>query len=313
MKAFDGYHPTVLLVYFCSVLLVAMFVTNPIIQLSALLGGILFCGMLLGRRALPGNIAFYLSMFVLVAITNPLFSHNGVTPLFFLNGNPVTLEAFVSGAAIGVTVIGVMLWCRSLGEIMTSDKLLWLFGRVLPKFSLILSMALRFIPLFRRQLRRVSRAQRAMGLYSSRGYVDRLRGALSCIGRDTKTGSVIRRVSNAIKIFSIMVTWSLENAIETADSMRARGYGIKGRTSFSLFRFYRSDGAVLACSAALLILSLVGVGMGDCTFYFYPRISPLPHTPLAIVSYIAFAALSLLPFIIEVKEALVWKYCISRI
>ena len=293
MKAFDGYHPTVLLVYFCSVLLVAMFVTNPIIQLSALLGGILFCGMLLGRRALPGNVAFYLSMFVLVAITNPLFSHNGVTPLFFLNGNPVTLEAFVYGAAIGVTVIGVMLWCRSLGEIMTSDKLLWLFGRVLPKFSLILSMALRFIPLFRRQLRRVSRAQRAMGLYSSRGYVDRLRGAL--------------------RVFTAMVAWSLENSVETAASMRARGYGIKGRTSFSLFRFYRSDCAVLACSAALLILSLVGVGTGECAFYFYPRISPLPHTPLAIVSYIAFAALSLLPFIIEVKEALVWKYCISRI
>ena len=188
MKAFDGYHPTVLLVYFCSVLLVAMFVTNPIIQLSALLGGILFCGMLLGRRALPGNIAFYLSMFVLVAITNPLFSHNGVTPLFFLNGNPVTLEAFVYGAAIGVTVIGVMLWCRSLGEIMTSDKLLWLFGRVLPKFSLILSMALRFIPLFRRQLRRVSHAQRAMGLYSSRGYVDRLRAA-----RLYRNGRVVAR------------------------------------------------------------------------------------------------------------------------
>ena len=70
---------------------------------------------------------------------------------------------------------------------------------------------------------------------------------------------------------------------------------------------------MLACSAALLILSLVGVGTGECAFYFYPRFSPLPHTPLAIVSYIAFAALSLLPFIIEVKEALVWKYCISRI
>ena len=163
MKAFDGYHPTVLLVYFCSVLLVAMFVTNPVMQLSALLGGILFCGMLLGRRALPGNIAFYLSMFVLVAITNPLFSHNGVTPLFFLNGNPVTLEAFVYGAAIGVTVTGVMLWCRSLGEIMTSDKLLWLFGRVLPKFSLILSMALRFIPMFRRRWDCILRAAMSIG------------------------------------------------------------------------------------------------------------------------------------------------------
>lgn len=55
MKAFDGYHPTVLLVYFCSVLLVAMFVTNPIIQLSALLGGILFCGMLLGQARAAGK------------------------------------------------------------------------------------------------------------------------------------------------------------------------------------------------------------------------------------------------------------------
>lgn len=49
-------------------------------------------------RPFCGGIAFYVSMFLLVAVTNPLFSHNGVTPLFYLNGNPVTLEAFVYGA-----------------------------------------------------------------------------------------------------------------------------------------------------------------------------------------------------------------------
>ena len=42
MKAFGNYHPTVLMTYFLSVLLVVMFVPNPVLQLSALLGACAF-------------------------------------------------------------------------------------------------------------------------------------------------------------------------------------------------------------------------------------------------------------------------------
>ena len=35
-----------------------------------------------------------------------------------------------------------------------------------------------------------------------------------------------------ITILSIMVTWCLENAIETADSMKSRGCGLPGRSAF---------------------------------------------------------------------------------
>ena len=83
MKAFANYHPAVLLLYFLSVLLVGMFVTNPVLQLTMLLGAVLFCLMLPHRS---GGAGFYVPMFLLVAVTNPLFSHNGVTPLFYLNG-----------------------------------------------------------------------------------------------------------------------------------------------------------------------------------------------------------------------------------
>ena len=38
MRAFGNYHPLVLMAYFLSVLLVSMFVQNPVLQLSALLG-----------------------------------------------------------------------------------------------------------------------------------------------------------------------------------------------------------------------------------------------------------------------------------
>lgn len=111
----------------------------------------------------------------MVAVTNPLFSHNGVTPLFFLNGNPVTLEAFAYGAAIAVAVIGVMLWCKCMGEIMSSDKFLWLFGRPFPKISLVLSAALRFIPLFVRQSKEVSRAQKARGFILQKAMLIKLK------------------------------------------------------------------------------------------------------------------------------------------
>lgn len=293
MSAFEKYHPTVLFVYFLSVLLVAMFITNPILQLFVMLGGGLFCGMLTRRRNFIGDFGFYISMFLLVAVTNPLFSHNGVTPLFFLNGNPVTLEAFIYGIAIAVMVIGVMLWCRCFSEVMASDKILYLFGRVLPKLSLVISMALRFIPMFKRQMRKVSSAQKTMGIYSSKG--------------------IVNKVQSATRVLMAMISWSFENALDTAASMKARGYGLKGRTHFSLFRVHAEDGVLLAVSVLLLGLTLIGTATGEIAFYYYPRIGELPASPMAIITYIASGILSFLPFIIEVKEMLTWKYCISKI
>ena len=293
MKAFGNYHPGVLMTYFLSVLLIAMFVQNPILQSLALLGGILFCLVIQRKSAIAGNIGFYVPLFLIVAITNPIFSHNGVTPLFFLNGNPVTLEAFIYGIAIAITVIGVMIWCKCYSEIMTSDKFLYLFGKPIPKLSLILSMALRFIPMFKRQMHKVSRAQKAMGLYSSKSFTD--------------------KIKSYMLTFMAMISWSLENSMETSASMKARGYGIKGRTNFSMFRFYADDAVLLAICAFLLGITIAGTAMGETAFYYYPRISELNLSPYAITVYAAFGILSFLPFIIEVKEAFKWKYYISKI
>lgn len=293
MKAFGNYHPAALMIYFLSVLLVAMFVSNPVLQILAMLGGILFCIMLQRRSEIGGNIGFYVPMFFLIAVTNPLFSHNGVTPLFFLNGNPVTLEAFIYGIAIAVMVTGVMMWYKCYSEIMTSDKFLYLFGKAIPKLSLILSMTLRFIPMFKRQMHKVNRAQKAMGLYSSKSFTDKIR--------------------SAARVFMAMISWALENSMETSASMKARGYGMKGRTSFSLFRFHTGDCILLTVCIMLLGITVSGVAAGETVFYYYPRISGLNLTPYAAAVYISFGILSFLPFIIEVKEAVVWKYYISKI
>ena len=137
--------------------------------------------------------------------------------------------------------------------------------------------------------------------------------AQACIGRDTKNGSVFRRVGNAVKIFSIMVTWSLENAIETADSMRSRGYGLPGRTAFSIYRFDDRDKAALAwlifCGAYLLS----GWMAGGTYFRYYPTVKNAAWTPMTVSFMCVYLALVLTPVILDRKEDRQWNSLQSTI
>ena len=293
MNIFSSYHPAVLLLYFAAVLLVAMFTANQVLLCLALLGGVCFCTLLERSKNFWHNLAFYIPLFLMIAVTNPLFSRNGVTPLFFLNGNPVTLEAILYGLDIAVMLVAVMYWFKCYNHIMTSEKVLFLFGRVIPKLSLLLSTALRFVPLFKAQIKKIHQAQKAMGLYTGSSYVDKLRGA--------------------VRVFSAMLTWSLENAIDTGDSMKAHGYGLKGRSHFALFRFTVRDGMLLGVSILLLVFVLLGLMLKETAFSFYPRLTPIRTTPLALAAYIAFGLLAFLPFIIEVEENIRWKALLSSV
>ena len=251
---FSGYHPTINFLYFALVLLFSMCLMHPVYLAISLTGALTYDIYLKGRKAVRFAVMGLLPMAVLAALVNPAFNHEGATILTYLpSGNPLTLESMLYGVAAAVMLASVVLWFSSYNAVMTSDKSVYLFGRVIPALSLVLSMALRFIPKFKAQMQTVSEAQ-------------------ACIGRDTKNGSVIRRVSNAIKIFSIMVTWSLENAIETADSMRARGYGLPGRTAFSIYRFDDRDKAALAWLIFCGAYILSGWMAGGTYFRYYPTV-----------------------------------------
>ncbi len=293
MKAFESYHPFVTLVYFLSVLSISMFVMNPIIEITALIGAFLFCITVQKPSDTLKNTGFYLVMFLLVTLTNPLFSHSGNTVLFTLGNIPVTLEALLYGGSIALTVIAVMLWCKCYSLVFTSDKFLYLFGKAIPKLSLIISTALRFIPLFKKQFFKVTKAQKAMGIYSS----------------DT----ALEKIKSTGRVFVSTISWSLENSMETSSSMKSRGYSNKNRSNFSVFKFERRDAVFSAVCVLLLLNVLFGVSQGVLEFEYYPVIAYKKITPIGILSYISFFTLSVLPFIIEVKEAILWKYYVSRI
>ena len=287
--AFSGYHPIINFLYYALVLLLSMCLMHPVYLAISLTGALAYDVYLKGKKAVRFAVMGLLPMTVIAALVNPAFNHEGQTMLTYLpSGNPLTLESILYGVAAAVMLASVVLWFSSYNEIMSSDKFVYLFGRMIPALSLVLSMALRFIPKFKVQMQTVSEAQ-------------------ACIGRDTKNGSVFRRVGNAIKIFSIMVTWSLENAIETADSMRSRGYGLPGRTAFSIYRFDDRDKNVLAWLIFCGAYILSGWLAGGMYFRYYPTVKTVLWTPLTISFMCVYLALVLTPVILDRREDRQWK------
>lgn len=289
INSFENYHPLVNFYYFSFVIVCSMFFMHPIFLIISLTSAFIYSVVLKGRRALKFNILYMLPLMLITALINPAFNHEGVTILFYLKGgNPITLESIVYGIVAATMFISIIVWFSCYNEIMTSDKFIYLWGRIIPSLSLIFSMVLRFVPKYKAQIKVISNAQKA-------------------IGRDVTKGNIIRRARNGIKILSIMVTWALENAIETADSMKARGYGLKGRTSFSNFKFSKRDKIVLFLMIVLSLIVIIGVLMKVNRIRYFPRIKIARNTIFTIIVDISYFLFCVMPIILTVIDEIRWK------
>ena len=286
--AFSACHPAVNLLYFLLVLLFTMFLLHPVTLGVSLVCALAYAVVLNGRAAVRFGLRFLLPLMVLAAVINPAFNHQGVTILGYLpTGNPLTLESILYGLAAACMLAAVVAWFSCCTAVLTTDKLVYLFGRVIPALSLVLSMTLRFVPRFTAQFRAVREAQRG-------------------VGRDVTQGGVVQRARHAVTVLSILVTWSLENAIETADSMKSRGYGLPGRTAFSLYRLDGRDKAMLAWLAFCGFYLFAGALAGGLDWQYYPAVRGALSGAFPWSFQALWLALCLTPLILNGREARRW-------
>lgn len=295
MSEFKSYHPIVNFTYFVFVIGFSCTFLHPMCLCISLVSGFTYSVMLKGKKAIKNNLTYMLPMLVVMAFINPVFNHEGATIIKYLpSGNPLTLESIVYGLCASAMIVSVICHFSCYNEVMTSDKFIYLFGKIIPAMSLIISMTLRFIPKFSAQLKVVTNAQK-------------------CMGRDVSNGKLMKRVKHGLNILSIMTTWSLENAIETTDSMKSRGYGIPGRTAFSIFTFAKRDKKALICILLLGIYTLVGNLMGGMYFSFFPSMKAGDVSAFGVSVFVAYLLLCICPVIIEVWEVRKWKALRSKI
>lgn len=283
MRTFEQYHPIAAAAYFAAAAGVAMFSMDPVLLGLSLAGAVAML-ISVGGFGTWRSHGWMLLLFLAMAILNPLTHHDGITVLLVVNNRPITLEACLYGVAAAGMVLGALYWFRGFSRVMTSDRLLVLLGGISPRLSLVVSMALRYVPLFTRQLGKVHQTQRALGLYREENAIDRCRSGLS--------------------VFSIMTTWALENGVITADSMTARGYGLRRRSHFRQTPFIKADGMLLFTSILLAAAALWGAA--GRSIRYYPAFAQSPMTVRVWVGYAAYGILLLIPHFIAAKEAILW-------
>ena len=284
--AFSDCHPAVNFFWFAAVILITMLNSHPVFLGISFLGAVFYSARLQGwQRIVKFNLLGTLPVMVIVAFMNPAFNHYGVTTLFYLKTGPVTVEAIVYGLVLASMLFISILWFSCYNKVMTTDKFVYLFGRVIPALSLVLSMVFRFVPRFGQQLTVIRNGQKA-------------------IGRDIKNGNILKKMRHGITIFSVLVTWALENALDTSDSMRARGYGLKGRSAFSVFHFEYRDGIISGILFGLMAVYFGGTAVGITFAQYDPKIQigGLPITPASIIVYLAWAGFCFFPVILGVLE-----------
>lgn len=117
-----------------------------------------------------------------------------------------------------MTVAAVILWLCCIFELITADKVVYLFGRISPGLSLFLSILLRAVP--------------RIGVRAGQIEISR-----EGIGRGIRQGNLWQRARNLCALISILLTWTMEDFVESASSMKSRGSALKGRTAYSIYRF----------------------------------------------------------------------------
>ena len=209
---FSSYHPVINLIYFATALAGIILFRHPVFLAISFAASFAWSVKLRGKRGLVFDLCL-IPMVLLYAGIYASYNHFGVTDLAanFI-GNEITLESIVYGLVLGTTAAAFLMMFSCFLEVFSVDKIVYLFGKISPRLSLMLSVALRMFGRVRVRASQIETAQRG-------------------IGRSVHQGSLWQRMKNGVRELSILITWTLESFLESGFSMKSRGCGMRGRTA----------------------------------------------------------------------------------
>lgn len=288
---FDSYHPAINFIFFAVVIVCTVYIKHPVFLMISFVSAFIYSVKLKGKKACIFNLLL-IPAIVVYALYYSHYNHFGITNIKsnFI-GNQITLESIVYGGVLGMIIASVIMWMICVFEIITTDKVIYLFGKISPKLSLFLSILLRSVPRIK---------ERAVKIEKSR----------QGIGKGIGQGTLVQRMGHLIALISIVITWTLEDFVESAVSMKSRGYSLKGRTAFSIYRFdYRDRSLVLGMFSCMTVIWMAMV-LDQTKVLYDPMIVMNPVTPMSYVFYIVYTIFLLFPFGLQLYAE--WSFKRSR-
>lgn len=277
---FEACHPAVNLIYFAAVIFGMLAFQHPVFLLISFLCAFAYSIKRNGGKALVFNLCL-IPCIVAFALYYSGYHHFGMTVLRqnFI-GNNMTVEALVYGIVLGVSLSGVVIWMSCVYSVFSSDKVVYLFGKASPRLSLFLAILLRMVPRIKGEAKRIHTARRGLG-------------------KGIDQGSLWQRLKNGIRIFSMLISWTIGSLATMSDSMRSRGSMLRGRTAFSIYRFDHRDRAYVVVLFACLTLTIMAILLGLTDMVYDPLIVWNPIKACNILFYAGYAILCLMPLMLE--------------
>ena len=277
---FEKCHPAVNFIYFTTVIAGMIVFQHPIFLLISFVCAFIYSIKRNGWKALIFN-AVLLPCVAAFALYYSSYTHFGVTVLQQnVIGNNMTLESLVYGFVLGIVVAGVLIWFSCVHSVFTTDKVVYLFGKVSPRLSLFLAIILRMVPRIKKEAKQINTAQQG-------------------IGRGANQGNLWQRIRNCIRIFSMLITWTIDSLTTASESMRSRGSTLRGRKAFSIYRFDNRDRTYVVGNFACLTVIFMAVMLKQTDIIYDPRIIMTPVTTMSYVFYTGYAVFCLMPLGLE--------------
>ncbi|WP_153733079.1 energy-coupling factor transporter transmembrane component T [Sporosarcina obsidiansis] len=284
-------HPFVMFFYYICVGFFAMYFNHPIFLLAGCLALIAVNFTHDGGQAMKQWAPWMIGMTLLIILINPFINSRGTHIFFYFRGKQVTLEATLYGVVTSMSLLMILLLFISLNIVLNGNKLLFIFSRILPKTAFLVMLSIRFVPLLKRRLTEIQDVQRLKGMTITQG-------------------TLRERAKSGMSILQILLSWSLEEAIETADSMKARGYGLGKRKPYIPYRMNKSDKRWLVYLVLLFTVCVVGGFLGYGKIIIYPALGTLHLYLLDWLVFVSSLAIALFPVFVEGREQLKWNYSI---
>lgn len=289
---FSRCNPLVNLIFYMGTFAFCMIFMHPVCLIMEMLSSFGYYIYLAKKKAFK-VLAGLIPLFVLISLINPLFNTRGNTILFFVGERPYTFEALIYGMSVAAMFTSVIIWFFTYNIIITKDKLTYLFGNIMPSVSLVFTMILRFVPQYKKQLNSMKNARRCIGMYS-----------------DEK--AIKEKLQNGSSLLTGLTSWSLENSVITADSMKSRGYGSMKRSSFAIYRFTIRDGLYLVLMAVCVVITVLCGIMGGMDYTILPDIY-IGQNKFTVIGMIFYFIYLSLPLMTDIAEDILWIYLKSKI
>ena len=335
-------HPGILIVYYLILALSAFLFSNPYYMITFIVL-MLFLIYLQGVRSELVNVMkIFIPLGALIIIINPLFIYEGAHRIYLWGSYFITLEALVYGFLMAGTFLIVLLALSSYNKTVSYQEMLYILSKKLPVISMVLVMALRFIPLlnsraveieklFKLENREYLNSEDALesssedenliqedddlnnhfehgeGLESRQLDIKTDSRIINKVASSKRGRKLIEKARNVGNIMGVTVSWSLEEAMFTAKSMKARGYNATQRSSYLSFHLKKADYCFIAFLIIVLAILAVGLTQGYGYINVYPSLDFSFHDLPLNIYYLAFVLL-LMPLIyLELKEVWIWR------